>query len=166
MWFFSEDVLEKAICQWHWGGLGSAHSLFMYLGTQKTYPVTVHWVMFLLGKAIFEPIDIHNFTGCVMSFRVTCWMFIILQVSNFIHFIFLFESCVINFTDGLSCNIFQFPCNSFFWCSYCYQCYAQSVCLLFSEFWFTFTISGNQVRFYMYFLYSLLRTWGGCTDAA
>ena len=32
------------------------------------------------GKTTFYANNMHNLSGCVLSFRVTCWMFIILQL--------------------------------------------------------------------------------------
>ena len=36
--------------------------------------------------------DMHNFANCVVSFGVTCWMFIIFLLTYFASFIFLFSS--------------------------------------------------------------------------
>ena len=40
-------------------------------------------VMSFLGKANFVPMATYNCSDCVMSFRVTCWLFIILQPNYF-----------------------------------------------------------------------------------
>ena len=57
--------------------------------------------------------DTHNFDDCVVIFRGTCWMLIILLLIYFFPFTFPFQLCV-SFWDYISCNTVQFPCNFLF----------------------------------------------------
>ena len=61
----------------------------------------------------FVPVDMYNFAGSVMSFGMTCWMFIILQVIYFFLFIFPFQHGI-SFIDCLSCSRVQSLCNFLF----------------------------------------------------
>ena len=50
--------------------------------------------MFCLGKANSVPTATHNCGDCVMSFRVICLLFIILQLINFFLYNFPFQLCI------------------------------------------------------------------------
>ena len=55
----------------------------------------------------------HNFGDGVVLFRVTCWMFVTLQLTYFLPFTFQIKLCI-NLSNCLSCSRVQFPCNSLF----------------------------------------------------
>ena len=56
---------------------------------------------------------IPNFGDCVMSFRVTCWLYITLQPTFFLLSIFPFQ-LYINWNSYLICNRVHFPCSFHF----------------------------------------------------
>ena len=65
------------------------------------------------SRPFFVPVEMHSFAICLVSFRVTCWMFVILLLACF-HFLnFLFQLCI-TLTDCLSCNKVQVSCNFLF----------------------------------------------------
>ena len=79
------------------------------LSLVKTQSVTLHEVMSFWARPIFSSMDIHNFTDCVLSFRVTCWIFFILWLMYFVPF--NFHKLCIKFRDCYSCNRVHSPCN-------------------------------------------------------
>ena len=48
----------------------------------QTETVTIHQVMFRIGKTILVPADMNIFNEYFMSFRAACWMFIIICIIN------------------------------------------------------------------------------------
>ena len=65
--------------------------------------VTVHRIMSFLGRPIFVPMATPNCGTCVMSFRLTCYMFTILPTIYFLVFIFPFPHYV-SWNSYLICN--------------------------------------------------------------
>ena len=61
----------------------------------------------------FMPMDMHSFAGCVLSFRVTCWLFTILQLIYFFLFTFPFQHSI-RLRCWLSNSRVQSLCNFFF----------------------------------------------------
>ena len=108
----------------------------------------------------FALMDLHNFANCVLSFRMICWMFIILWLTYCNVFIFL-SSCVsasetiLVITESVSLVI------STSWCGYHYGCSSQSLGILLSGFWVTFIL----VRIYMEGCNSHTGASGSCVSA-
>ena len=104
-----------------------------------------------------------NCKYCVVSFRVTCWLFITLLPTWFLLAIFLFSftsaGMVISFaTESSSLEIFTS------WCAYCYRCHANLLGLLLSGVWFALISWWILVWFYVESLYCLAGA-GSCHDA-
>ena len=57
--------------------------------------------------------DNHNPSDCVVSFRVTCCLFIIFQINYFLWYYFLFQLCI-SLSGYLIYNRAQFLCNFHF----------------------------------------------------
>ena len=77
---YSEYVNISAIWQnsWHMTAVS------FHVEDSACYSLSSH-VLFL-ARPMFVPADMHNVPSCITSFRVTCWMFVILQHIYFILF--------------------------------------------------------------------------------
>ena len=64
----------------------------------------------LQARPIFVPMATPNYSDCVISFRVTCWLFITLPLTCFLLSNFPFQLCV-NWNHYLICNRAQFLYN-------------------------------------------------------
>ena len=89
----------------------------------EVQPVIVQQVMYFLARSCFVPVYMHNFTACVMLWRLMGWMFIILQLTNFVLFNILLQLCV----SIRDCSLTI----STSWSGYYYGCYTQSLRLYF-----------------------------------
>ena len=124
--FFKSDLCLTQDFLFFWGYVGILSISLVSLPPDKladiqqlalplmhTQLVTVHWIMSFLGKANFMPMATPNCRKCVMSFRVTCWLFITLLPTCFLLSPFPFQF-YINWNSYLICNRVQFLCNFHF----------------------------------------------------
>ena len=95
------------------------------------------------ARPVFAPLDMYSFASYVVSFRVTCWMFIILWLTYFILFNFLFRSASTSENISIATE-FNFLAVSSSWYGYHCGCYGQSFGLLFAGFWVYLSLSFNE----------------------
>ena len=116
------------------------------------------------GRPPFVLTDMHNFACYVMSFRATCCMFTILQLTYFVFTIFFQHS--FSFWDCLSCSRVKSPCYFLFlnWLSL-HMLHLITGFFYFQASAFPLSCSGNCFRFYAQGLYHLARTPGCCIYA-
>ena len=83
------------------------------LSLLQTQTVTVWWIMSFCARPISVSMATHNCGDCVMSFRVTCQLFITLLPTYFLLYTFSFQLCI-NRSGYLICNRTPFLCNFHF----------------------------------------------------
>ena len=106
----------------------------------QSQPVKVHQVTSFQKRPPFLPLAMHNSTSCVVSFRVICWMFTILQIIYSFH-LSLPAWHQLKATVTVAACFSPFAISSS-WYGYCYRCYTNLVGLLFSRFWVSLSCSG------------------------
>ena len=79
------------------------------------------------ARPIFVAMDIHNFADCVLSFRVTCWMFNVHHSPADLFFLFIFSFSSVSASEtvpvAIECSSLAISTSSR---GYCYECYIHS----------------------------------------